>query len=172
MMNAMNTLSFSGTQNGVARRGRKPRTVDVAVAKPRAQRGQVRRPSAVHFRALLTGAMGCGIPLLSLSLSTIAGTLARTGHDNLALASVCLTACVLAVSLSHLAWAVRDITGSPWAASWALAVAFDLALVLGETVHVYADDSGLAALVTAVMVAVCGLSMVLNCWAFFKHPTK
>jgi hypothetical protein len=43
---------------------------------------------------------------------------------------------VLAVSLSHLAWAVRDITGSTWWQSWCLAGTTDLALVLGELAHV------------------------------------
>jgi hypothetical protein len=116
--------------------------------------------------------MGCGIPLGSLALSTVAGTLARAHHFVFATGATALTACVLAVSLSHLALAIRDITGSPQWASWALAVAFDLALVLGESVHVYAADADLGALVTALMVAVCGLSMVLNCWAFFRHTGK
>jgi len=47
--------------------------------------------------------MGCGIPLGSLALSTVAGTLARAGHPVLATGATGLTACVLAVSLSHLA---------------------------------------------------------------------
>ncbi|HZR55212.1 MAG TPA: hypothetical protein VFB06_37710 [Streptosporangiaceae bacterium] len=150
--------------NGTARRPGKGRAR--AEGKPR------RRPlmTAGRFKAGLTLAMGCGIPLGSLALSTVAGTLARSGHYVLAGSAAGLTGCVLAVSLSHLAWAVRDITSSPRWASWALAVAFDLALILGESVHVYATDADLGGLVTAVMVAVCGLSMVLNCWAFFRHP--
>jgi hypothetical protein len=164
----MSELSVHGTRvesNGTARRpARKPRE-----RKPRADG---RRLTARHCKAGLTLAMGCGIPLGSLALSTVAGTLARAGHPVLATGATGLTACVLAVSLSHLAWAIRDITSSPRWASWALAIAFDLALVLGESVHVYAADADLGALVTALMVAVCGLSMVLNCWAFFRHPGK
>jgi hypothetical protein len=57
--------------------------------------------------------------------------------------------CVLVVSLSHLAWAVSDITRSPWWACWLLAVAFDLCLVLGELCHVAAEDAGVW-LVTSV----------------------
>jgi hypothetical protein len=167
------TISFVGQQpalNGAARpRGRKPRSLEQS--KPRVQR-RARRLTAGHFRAGMTVGMGCGIPLLSLSLSTISGTLARSGHGVLSGAAALLTVSVLSVSLSHLAWAVRDITGSPRWASWALAIAFDVALVLGESTRVHASDAGLEQLVTAVMVAVCGLSMVLNCWAFFRHPAK
>ena len=36
------------------------------------------------------------------------------------------------MSLSHLAWAFRDITQSAWWQSWCLATAIDLSLVLGE----------------------------------------
>lgn len=117
----------------------------------------------------LTVAMGVAIPLLSLSLSTVAGTLARTGHTGLALAGLGLCATVLAVSLSHLAWAVRDITASGPKASWALAVATDLTIVLCESVHVFADDAGIGCLVTAMMVSVTLASMALNVWAFLRH---
>jgi hypothetical protein len=46
------------------------------------------------------------------------------------------------------AWAIGDITRSPWWACWLLAVAFDLCLVLGELCHVAAEDAGVG-LVTA-----------------------
>jgi hypothetical protein len=58
--------------------------------------------------------------------------------------------CVLVVSLSHLAWAIGDITRSPWWACWLLAVAFDLCLVLGELCHVAAEDASVG-LVTSAM---------------------
>lgn len=122
-------------------------------------------------RKAITVAMGAGIPLFSLGLSTVAGTLARSGYGVLSGSALLLTAAVLAVSLSHLAWAVRDITRSALWASWSLAVAFDLALVLGEMVHVYAVEAGLGTLVTVIMAAVCGVSMVLNVWAFLCGPT-
>ena len=114
----------------------------------------------------ITVLMGCGIPLLSLSLSTVSGTLYRAAHPILGTAFLAVMGSVLVVSLSHLAWAVGDITRSPRWASWAMAIAFDLALVLGETVHVAASDAGLMALTTSIMVAVCGASMLLNVWAF------
>jgi hypothetical protein len=40
--------------------------------------------------------------------------------------------------MSHLAWAVGDITRSGRRASWSLAVALDLSLVMCELCHVYA----------------------------------
>jgi hypothetical protein len=170
MSEGLSLVALPESKNGVAKpRGRKPRSPEQS--KPRT----VRPPqfwTAARFKAGMTVGMGCGIPLLSLSLSTISGTLARSGHGVLSGAAALLTASVLSVSLSHLAWAVREITGSPRWASWALAIAFDVALVLGESTRVYASDAGLEQLVTAVMVAVCGLSMLLNCWAFFKHPAK
>jgi hypothetical protein len=141
-----------------------------AERRPRPSRSP--RLTAQRCKVALTAAMGCGIPLLSVALSTVSGTLARCGHGALALAALGLTCCVLGVSLSHLAWAVRDITGSPLWASWALAIAFDVTLVLSESVHVYAEDAGLGLLVSAVMVAVCGASMLLNVWAFLRHPSR
>lgn len=118
---------------------------------------------------ILTITMGIAIPLLSLSLSTVAGTLARTGHAALACGGLALCATVLAVSLSHLAWSVSDITKSGTAASWALAIATDLTIVLCESVHVFADDAGIGTLVTTMMVAVTLASMALNVWAFLRH---
>ena len=117
----------------------------------------------------ITVALGCGIPLLSIALSKIGGTLLTT-HVPLALFAFSLMVAVLVVSLPHLRWSIGDITKSGDRASWSLAVALDLSLVLCELVHVYATDSGLDALVVAVMTSVCIASMVLNCWAFLKSP--
>jgi hypothetical protein len=162
--------------SGIAARSVSPSTNGTAARKSKAERkpraGSWSRFTARRCKVALTAAMGCGIRLLSVALSTVSGTLARCGHGALALAALGLTCCVLAVSLSHLAWAVRDITGSPLWASWALAVAFDVTLVLSESVHVYAQDAGLGLLVSAVMVAVCGASMLLNVWAFLRQPAR
>jgi hypothetical protein len=56
--------------------------------------------------------LGAGIPGLSLALSSIGGRLLEQGHGYLGCGAMALCCSVLAVSLSHLAWAVRDITGS------------------------------------------------------------
>jgi hypothetical protein len=116
--------------------------------------------------------MGIAIPLLSLGLSNTGGTLTRADHNVLAGFAFFLMACVLAVSLSHLAWSIEDITRSPRWASWLLAITFDLMLVLAELCHVSAADAGVGTVTTVMMVAVAGLSMFLNCWAFIKHPAK
>jgi hypothetical protein len=117
----------------------------------------------------LTVALGVFIPLMSLCLSKIAGTLAGSGFYALAVFASGIGVAVLAVSLSHLAWAVRDVTGSGPRASWALAVALDLSLVLCELVHVSAAAAGLDAVCWCVVVVVAVFSMVLNCHAFLNH---
>jgi hypothetical protein len=124
---------------------------------------------ADQFRLGMTVALGVGIPLLSLAMSKLAGTLAS--HHYLALAgfALALMLAVLGVSLSHLAWAVGDITRSSRRASWSLAIALDLSLVLCESVHVYTAELGLAWVCYAVMTAVAVASMALNVYAFLVH---
>jgi hypothetical protein len=120
--------------------------------------------------------MGIAIPLLSLGLSHTGGTLLRERENlftvTLGIAALTLMGCVLMVSLSHLAWSVEDLTRSAKKASWLLAVTFDLLLVLGELVHVAAQQTGASSIITIMMVAVCGLSIFLNIWAFWWHPAK
>ena len=135
--------------NGKARKARKPVPV-----------------SANKVRHGITVGMGCGIPCLSLALSNIGGRLVGEGHGALGTGAMLLCCGVLAVSLSHLAWAVRDITRSAWWQSWCLAVAIDLSLVLGELACVAGYESWL---VSTVMLSVCVVSAVLNCWAFLRH---
>ncbi len=142
-----------------ARAKRKP--VAKAAAKP--------VPVASRFKFNLTIALGVFIPVMSLATSKIAGTLAGSGHYTLAAFGAGIGVAVLAVSLSHLAWAVRDVTGSGPRASWALAVALDCSLVLCELVHVTATNCGIDGVCWAVMVVVAGFSMVLNCHAFLNH---
>lgn len=132
-------------------------------------------PTTARARLYLTVSMGCFMPVLSLSLSAAAGRL--IGGSSATLAALgcfafALTACVLCVSLTHLADAIADITRSPRWASWLLAVAFDLALIFGELCHALAKEAGIGTLVGAIMVAVCLLSMLLNCWAFLRHPAE
>lgn len=117
-------------------------------------------------RRWITIGMGCGIPCLSLALSSIGGQLCMSGHLGLGIAALALCCSVLAVSLSHLAWAVRDITGSARWQSWCLAGAIDLSLVLGELAGVAGFESWV---VGAVMVSVTIVSAVLNCWGFLRH---
>jgi hypothetical protein len=122
-----------------------------------------------RFRFWVTIALGCAIPLLSLTLSTIAGTLARNGHWTLAAFAAVCGVSVLVVSLSHLADAVADLTGATRWQSWLLSITLDLSLVLGELVHVFAEDAGLWMWTLALMTAVAAFSMLLNCHAFLSH---
>jgi hypothetical protein len=138
-------------------------------ASGRGKGGAEKKETVKRARVVATVLMGMFIPLASLALSHVGGSLLQAGFRFLGAFSLGLMGCVLAVSLSHLAEAVRDITRSPRWASWLLAVAFDLCLVLGELTHVSASEAGLGAVVTALMCAVCLLSMFLNCWAFLAH---
>ncbi len=154
MANRIAVASSNGTAPRTKRQGSKARKAMVA-GKPR-------------LAVCLTVGMGVGIPALTLALTTVAGKLAMLGHRLLAtgLVGVCCT--VLAVSLSHLAWAVRDITRSAQWQAWSLAVAIDLSIVFSEAVHVFAPGV-CDTLTTAIMVAVTAASMALNVWAFLRH---
>jgi hypothetical protein len=116
-------------------------------------------------RRWLTLGMGCGIPCLSLSLSSIGGRLLEQGHAWLGAGALVLCCCVLTVSLSHLAWAIQDIIRSARWQGWALAIAVDLSLVLGELSRVAGFDLWV---VPALMFSVTVASAVLNCWAFLR----
>jgi hypothetical protein len=137
-------------------------------AKPRRRASKPKASPTVGMgrgRRVLTVGLGCGIPGLSLSLSSIGGRLLEDGHTALGSSALALCTSVLAVSLSHLAWAVLDITGSARWQAWCLAVAVDLSLVLGELSRV--QGFGLW-LVPVVMGSVTVVSAVLNCWAFLR----
>lgn len=125
-----------------------------------------------RFKYNLTITLGVFIPVMSLATSKIAGTLAGKEHYVLAGFGAGIGIAVLAVSLSHLAWAIRDVTGSGKKASWALAVALDCSLVLCELVHVTATDAGINGVCWMVMTVVAAFSMVLNCHAFLNHKAK
>jgi hypothetical protein len=157
----------------VERNGTLPATVRKSHRSPKSRKvTPSAQPAANRIKTTATVIMGIVIPLLSLGLSNTGGTLARNDHTTLAGFAFALMGCVLAVSLSHLAWAIQDITRSPRWASWLLAVTFDLMLVLAELCHVSAEDVGVGTVVTLMMVVVAALSMFLNCWAFIKHPSK
>ncbi len=143
----------------------KATTVKASKVKSKASKPQ----RDARVRHGITVGMGCGIPCLSFALSNIGGRLIAEGHMALGSSAMALCCVVLTVSLSHLAWSVRDITRSAVWQSWCLAVAIDLSLVLGELASVSGFDSWLT---SAVMVSVCVVSAVLNCWAFLRHGTK
>lgn len=126
-------------------------------------------PPVSKFKQRLTVALGCFIPLASLAMSKVSGTLASEGYYGLAGFAAAVGLAVLVVSLEHLAWAIHDITGSGRKQSWLLAVALDCGIVLTELVSVFAADCGLAWVCWLFLAAVIGFSMVLNCYAFLNH---
>jgi hypothetical protein len=115
--------------NGTAEpsRARKAKLTTAAVAKSR----KSPRPKLVsaagmsRARTGITLAMGSGIPLLSLSLSHMSGGMLAGESYAMGLGMMGLCCVVLTVSLSHLAWAIGNITRSPRWASWMLAIAID-----------------------------------------------
>lgn len=139
-----------------------------------ASQGRTNRlvPTVATQRKWITLAMGCGIPVLSFLLSSTGGHLVADGRSwiyyALGFGAFCLCSCALAVSLSHLADAIRDITRSSRRASWLLAIAFDSALVFGELVRSLASEADVGWTVAAIMLMVVAFSMGLNCWAFFR----
>ena len=121
---------------------------------------------AGRVRRSITVGAGCGMPVLSLALSSIGGRLLCDGSYVLGTAMLGLCCTVLAVSLSHLAWAIGDITRSKAWQSWCLAIACDLSLVLCELCGVCGFSHWA---VPCVMSAVTLSSALLNCWAFLCH---
>lgn len=117
-----------------------------------------------RMESALTLVLGCGIPLLSLALSRIAGALYAQHHLVLAYTLAVLVLCVLAVSLSHVAEAIREITGSERWLSWSLAIAIDASLVTCEVVNVTAAIEQITCWL--VIGAVVAVSAALNVYAF------
>jgi hypothetical protein len=123
---------------------------------------------AVAVRKGIAIGLGMAIPGLSLSLSAIGGRLCVEGHVGLGVAALLLCSAVLAVSLSHVAWSVRDICrGCTAWQSWCIAVSADIGLVLGELVAIGVGETW--GLVVAVQLGVGLVSMLLNCWAFCRQ---
>ncbi len=152
-------LAVSG--NGQVVSGKRP-------AKRRAAKGKAMVAAKPRLAAVITVGMGVGIPALTLSMSTVAGQLCQKGHYGLGVCAGLVGGAVLVVSLSHLAWAVGNITRSSKWASWLLAVAVDVGLVACESV-LTAAPGVCDTLATGVLWAVTGVSAVLNCWAFLRH---
>jgi len=130
---------------------------------------------ASNLGRYITVAMGCSIPLLSLSLSHLGGSLLACGTwgtCTLGVFALLLCIAVLGVSLSHLAWAIEDITKSPAWASIALAISVDCSLLVGELVGVFGAEANVETLRIGLMIAVTVSSAVLNTWAFFGVPKR
>lgn len=159
----MSMLDTAPSMNGHANRLPKLKTKKAKAP------AKIAKPTADRIRFWATIWMGMFMPLLSLALSYTGGNLLRENAFVLSGLSFVMMACVLSVSLAHLAWSIGDITRSSGWASWLLAIAFDCCLVLGELCHVQAEEAGVGTVCSVMMVAVCGLSMFLNCWAFLRH---
>lgn len=135
-----------------------------STGRKRATGKRARQKQLNRLENVLTLVLGCGIPALSLALSRIAGAQFAAGHVNLAAVSAGLVLCVLAVSLSHVAEAIREVTGAERWLSWALAVAIDASLVSCEVTSVTTEVEGVVCLL--VIIGVATVSAALNVYAF------
>ena len=120
------------------------------------------------FKVGIAIALGIAIPALSISVSHIAGTLA----SEVPLLAIFMGVCgvsVLYVSLSHLAEAIQDTTGSTTRLAWSMAVLLDFAIVGCELTHVYSHNAELWWWATGLMLVTMLFSMVLYVYAFLKH---
>lgn len=153
----VNRIDVLPSANGASKPGK---------ARKRPSRRKVKPAVPVSaLRRWTTIGAGCGIPALSLGLSSVGGSLCEAGMPMLGAATLTLCCGVLAVSLSHLAKAFRDITHSrPWQ-SWAMAVVVDCSLIVCELARVNGYASWTA---TGIMAGVTLFSMWLNCWAFLS----
>lgn len=140
-----------------------------AKKKPRARKGRTIASTQSNVERTVTVLMGAAIPLLSLSLSSLGGSLLAGGQWFLGLVALALCVCVLGVSLAHVAFAIGAITKSPAWASSALAVSVDATLVVGELAGVFASEVDVYALRMGLMFAVTVASQILNIYAFLCH---
>lgn len=121
------------------------------------------RPNST-FATVMTVALGVFIPAISLTMSSQSANMFAAGNLVLGAAFAGLVFVVLAVSLTHLAEAVEDLTGSNHFISWCTAITFDACLVAFEVAHktVAKDDWT----VTVMIAVVALISAALNVHAF------
>lgn len=119
-----------------------------------------------RFRRWGTIVLSVMIPLFSMSCARFAGSLLHDGTYWLAVLAGGLAVTSLVVSLSHLAEAIELITGSSTRPSRALALAFDGGVILSELTHAVSEDPTLQWVAMALLIALTGLSMALNWYAF------
>lgn len=122
------------------------------------------------LRVTLTYAMAAVMPLLSVAGARLTGTLVRADAWFVASVAGVVALTIFAVSLSHVAQAVRALTKAPLAHSRALAMAFDGAIIAAElTMGALPNDVGLARVCIALMVGMGLLTALLNLCAFKLH---
>ena len=126
---------------------------------------QASQQKSQRFAWWVTVLMGVGIPALSLVCSSFVGELWHT-LPVLAGAFALVGLAVMGVSITHLTWAIGDITRSPWGPSLVLAIAIDACIVLCELANVMGHNG---AMVLGTMVTATLVSMVLNVYAFLYH---
>lgn len=120
------------------------------------------RPAS-RFCSTMTVALGVFVPAISLTMSSLAAQQFMSGGVVLGGAFAVLVGCVLLVSLTHLAEAIEDLTGSSRLISWATAITFDACLVAFEVAHKLGEGG---AVVPVMIAAVAVISAALNVHAF------
>jgi hypothetical protein len=165
-----------GTNGTVARNITRPQTWGAAPPAPARPRSK--------WRVAVTVAVGCAIPLACLFFAAAGGCLLSIGLSGgglfpglLGVAFFALFFTVLAVSLPHLARAVREIAGLGPRPAWRLAVALDCALAACELTFVAGRGTPWFGDIMAwsfggFMALATLLSMALNCWTMLHHAEQ
>lgn len=124
-------------------------------------------------RKAITIGMGVGIPALSVSFSSMGGTLLAQGGTTMIFGVILIALCcvILAVSLPHLVSAISDITKSKYSHCVCMAIAIDMGIVILELTLALGMNSIYWSRIF-VMLSLTLASMILNCWAFFNHNGK
>ncbi len=92
----------------------------------------VRESGQAGYGAVAAAAIGVTIPVLVWMLGTVTAWTYRAGWRRLALMSGAVAACVLALSVVHVAGALAALTGTSWLLAGLLAVGIDCGLVSSE----------------------------------------
>lgn len=92
----------------------------------------VRESGQSGYGAIAAAGIGITIPVLVWMLGTVTAWTFRAGWRRLALVSGAVAACVLALSVVHVAGALAALTGTSWLLAGLLAVGIDCGLVSSE----------------------------------------
>lgn len=79
-----------------------------------------------------SAAIGASIPLFCWGLAKVTGWTARAGRKRLAMATGAIAACVLALSVVHVAAALSAWTGTGWVLAGLFAIGIDAGMVSSE----------------------------------------
>lgn len=113
----------------------------------------------------MTAVMSAVIPAFCTVFALVAGTCFEQGNHVLAVLGAIAVVLALTVSMPHLGHAIQLLTNSSERASWTLAIAFDMGVVLSEMARVMGPEE-IRTVMTVTLFILMALSGVLNYIAF------